>query len=124
MTLPDKTVWVPDESGMGGEQRALGEVFWDHDSHRHMVQVDRFVARPPTGAEMLHLARTTPSESGYGWCPDLMTPFFPGMPCVHCGKFVGRNGHFNVEHYEMSDTIASLDAEHHDCPRGAGDDAL
>lgn len=84
------------------------------DEHRN-VWVDRL--RLATKQEMLHLARSTPSESGHGWTLDMAYPFFPGVPCVHCGKFVGRDGVFNLEHFEMSNTIASLDAEHRGCPR-------
>lgn len=62
----------------------------------------------------------TPSPSGYGWTSDGMYPFFPGTPCVHCGRFVGRDGIFNVEYWEMSNEIASMDAEHRDCPREEG----
>lgn len=108
-------VRIPDESGMGDDERELGKPFWDIDSRRWLVQVDQFAARAATDDELLKLARETPSESGYGWTLDLMTPFFPGVPCVHCGRFVGRNGIFNLEHFEMSDELASLDAEHVDC---------
>lgn len=62
-------------------------------------------------------ARNVPSESGYGVTLDGWYPFFPGTPCVHCGQFVGRDGIFNVEHFEMSTEIASMDAEHRDCLR-------
>lgn len=46
-----ETVFIPDESGMGGDERVLGQPFWDVDSGRWMIQVDRFVARPATAAE-------------------------------------------------------------------------
>lgn len=88
-------------------------VVYDHETRN--VWVDRL--RLATEVEMLKLARTTQSESGYGWTLDMVYPFFPGLPCVHCGKFVGRDGIFNVEHFEMSDTISSLDAEHRGCGR-------
>lgn len=55
------------------------------------------------------------SLSGHGWTTDGMTPFFPGTPCLHCGRFVGRDGIFNVEYWEMSSEIASMDAEHPEC---------
>lgn len=60
-------------------------------------------------------ARSSPSVSGYGWTLDGMHPFFPGTPCIHCGKFVGRDGWFNVEYWESSSEIASMDAEHPAC---------
>jgi hypothetical protein len=62
-------------------------------------------------------ARTQPSESGYGVTLDGWSAFFPGMPCYTCGKFVGRDGHFEIEHFEMSSTIASIEAE---CARCRG----
>ncbi len=63
----------------------------------------------------LRISTDSPSESGYGGTNDGTYPFFPGVPCVHCGKFVGRDGIFNIEHFEMSSEIASLDAEHREC---------
>lgn len=63
----------------------------------------------------LEQARSTPSESGHGWTLDGMQPFFPAVPCLHCGRFVGRDGHFNIEHFEMSTEIASLDGECRRC---------
>lgn len=56
-------------------------------------------------------AKAAPSISGHGLCTNGYTAFWPGTPCLHCGKFVGRDGHFNVEHFEMSSEIASMDAE-------------
>lgn len=38
-------------------------------------------------------------------------PYYPGVNCLHCGRFVGRDGWFSVEHWEMSSEIASLDGE-------------
>ncbi len=55
------------------------------------------------------------SLSGYGWTHDGMYPFWPGVPCLHCGRFVGRDGIFNYETWEMSNEVASLDAEHREC---------
>ena len=36
------------------------------------------------------------------------SPYWPGIPCCSCGKFVGRDGHIEVEYFEMSDEIASV----------------
>lgn len=66
---------------------------------------------PPMSVEQ---AKATPSESGHGSATD-GSPFFPAMPCLYCGKFVGRTGHFSVEHFEMSSTIASVEAWHQGC---------
>lgn len=60
-------------------------------------------------------ARAAQSESGHGLTLDGLQTFWPGMPCLHCGKFVGRDGWFNVEHFEMSNEIASVDAECRRC---------
>jgi hypothetical protein len=59
-------------------------------------------------------AKATASESGHGCAID-GSPFFPGMQCVHCHRFVGRDGHFAVDHFEMSSTIASVEAYHQGC---------
>lgn len=61
----------------------------------------------------------TGGPSGYGYTNDGEYPFFPGVPCLHCGRFVGRDGIFNVEFFEMSNTLASMDAEHHACAEAA-----
>lgn len=54
-----------------------------------------------------------------GYTDDGMYPFFPGTPCLHCGRFVGRDGIFNVEYFEMSNQLASMDAEHRECAEKA-----
>lgn len=59
--------------------------------------------------------RDTPSISGYGWTNDGLYPFFPAMPCYVCGKFVGRDGYFGVETFEMSNEIASAEGAHWRC---------
>ena len=56
-----------------------------------------------------------PSISGYGWTNDGLYPFFPGVPCYTCGRFVGRDGYFVVETFEMSSTIASLEGQCRRC---------
>lgn len=61
-------------------------------------------------------AKATPSESGHGCATD-GSAFFPGTQCLYCHRFVGRDGHFSVEHFEMSSTIASVEAWHKECPR-------
>ncbi len=49
---------------------------------------------------------------------DGMTRYIPGVNCVHCGRFVGRDGHISVEHFEMSTEVASVDGECGRCSRG------
>jgi len=53
--------------------------------------------------------RTTLSVSGFGTTNDGYYPFFPATPCYKCGKFVGRDGWFGVETFEMSNEIASVE---------------
>ncbi len=65
----------------------------------------------------------TPSISGFGWTNDGMYPFFPAMPCYTCGKFVGRDGWFGVETFEMSNEIASADGQCAKCLRAANSQA-
>jgi hypothetical protein len=52
-----------------------------------------------------------------GECDDGM-PFVPGINCVDCGKFVGRDGHISIEHFEMSFEVASVDGMCASCVRG------
>lgn len=96
---------------------------------RGLVTIDRSGSCPtcsPTEAGKAEIKRCWPDSPfvlgtydrpPYGWTPrDGDQPFFPSTPCIHCGKFVGRfDGYFNVEYFEMSSTIASMDAEHRDC---------
>lgn len=42
---------------------------------------------------------------------DGMTEYVPGVNCLHCGRFVGRDGSIEVEHFEMSSTVASVEGE-------------
>lgn len=55
------------------------------------------------------------TDAGRAAAELLNEEFFPAMTCIHCGRFVGRGDIFNVEYFEMSSTIASLDAEHPEC---------
>lgn len=56
------------------------------------------------------------NSSSYGDTTEGL-PFWPGVPCFECGKFCGRDDHFEIEHFEMSSTIASVEAWHKVCPR-------
>jgi hypothetical protein len=94
---------------------------YDHEQDVYLVPAECRVA---TSEEVTAYHRATPSESGYGWTEDGMYPFFPGMPCLSCGRFVGRDGYFGVEHFEMSNEIASVEAEHWDCARAKEDARL
>jgi hypothetical protein len=48
---------------------------------------------------------------------DTFMPYFPGVNCVHCGQFIGRDGAIYIETWEMSDVIASMDGECGRCLR-------
>jgi hypothetical protein len=54
-------------------------------------------------------ARTRPSESGYGVTLDGWSAYFPGIPCLECGRFVGRDGSIEIDHFEMSSEISSVE---------------
>jgi hypothetical protein len=82
-------------------------VMFDHWEWTGQIDVDK--VRLLTDAELLELAKTYPSESGHGWCLNMMQPWFPRITCCKCGKFVGRDGVIEVEHFEMSSEIASVD---------------
>lgn len=46
---------------------------------------------------------------------DGMSQFVPGINCLDCGRFVGRNGYIGIEHYEMSSTVASIEGQCRRC---------
>lgn len=54
------------------------------------------------------------SETTYdivrGACDDGM-PYVPAVHCRRCGKFVGRNGSIEIEHFGMSNEVASVTGE-------------
>lgn len=55
------------------------------------------------------------TEWGYGLMDDEMTPYMPGINCLECGRFVGRDGHISVTHFEMSSEIAYVEGECASC---------
>lgn len=50
-----------------------------------------------------------------GLCDDGMTPFVPGINCIDCGRFVGRDGYIGIEHFEMSSVVASVEGQCRRC---------
>lgn len=54
-------------------------------------------------------AKNEDSASGHGLMLSGLSPYFPGISCVKCGKFVGRDGHMDVEYWENSFEVASVD---------------
>lgn len=46
---------------------------------------------------------------------DEMTDFIPGVNCIHCGRFVGRDGHIGVGYFEMSSEVAYVEGECRRC---------
>jgi hypothetical protein len=52
-----------------------------------------------------------------GVTDDGFMPYFPGVNCIHCGRFIGRDGAIYIETWEMSDVIASMDGECGRCLR-------
>lgn len=48
------------------------------------------------------------STIGRGTCED-HHPFVPGINCMECGRFVGRDGSIEIEHFEMSGEVASVE---------------
>jgi hypothetical protein len=45
------------------------------------------------------------------WSAGLMTPYVPGINCLKCGRFVGRDGWIGIDHFEMSSEIAYVEGE-------------
>ena len=44
-----------------------------------------------------------------GLMNDGMTPFVPGVNCLDCGRFVGRDGSIEIGHFEMSNEVAYVE---------------
>lgn len=42
-------------------------------------------------------------------CTDDDRPFVPGLNCLDCGRFVGRDGYVGIETFEMSGEVASVE---------------
>lgn len=51
----------------------------------------------------------TISQIATGLCDDGEMPYVPGVNCVDCGKFVGRDGCIEIAHREMSGAVASVE---------------
>jgi hypothetical protein len=51
----------------------------------------------------------TTSQIAAGLCDDGETPYVPGVNCMGCGKFVGRDGRIEIAHREMSGAVASVE---------------
>lgn len=48
-------------------------------------------------------------NSRWGYTDDGLSEFWPGVNCIECGCFVGRDGQISIEHFEMSMEVASVD---------------
>ena len=42
-------------------------------------------------------------------------PFVPGVNCWDCGRFVGRDGHIEIEYFELSTAVASVSGQCAEC---------
>jgi hypothetical protein len=59
----------------------------------------------------------------HGLMDDEMTPYLLGVNCLHCGRFVGRDGWISVDYFEMSSEVASVEGQCGKCLREAVADA-
>ena len=62
-----------------------------------------------------HEAHSTPGEFGAGMMLDGWGSYCPSVNCIECGRFVGRDGHIEVEHFEMSSKVASVEGQCRRC---------
>jgi hypothetical protein len=46
-----------------------------------------------------------------GVMDDGATRYVPGVHCMTCGRFVGRDGWIEIETFEMSEIVASVEGE-------------
>lgn len=54
------------------------------------------------------MADVSKNQITSGFCAD-GTDFVPGINCLECGRFVGRDGSIEIECFEMSFTVASVE---------------
>jgi hypothetical protein len=50
-----------------------------------------------------------------GLMDDELHAYVPGINCLDCGRFVGRDGYIGIEHYEMSSQVASVEGQCRRC---------
>jgi hypothetical protein len=53
----------------------------------------------------------------YGLMDDGMTAYVPGINCILCGRFVGRDGSIEIDYREMSSEVSSIEGECGACLR-------
>lgn len=46
---------------------------------------------------------------------DEMGPYVPGVNCMDCGRFVGRDGYIGIDYYEMSSEVAGVEGQCRRC---------
>jgi hypothetical protein len=54
-----------------------------------------------------------------GYCDDHETEYVPGVNCLDCGKFVGRDGHIEIATFESSSVVAYVEGTCGKCARRA-----
>lgn len=55
-----------------------------------------------------------------GLMTDGCSWFVPGVNCMSCGRFVGRDGWIGIQTFEMSTEVASVEGECRRCLAKAG----
>lgn len=55
------------------------------------------------------------TASGNGMMTCGLREYHPGINCWDCGRFVGRDGHIEIEHAEMSSSILSIGGQCRRC---------
>ena len=50
-----------------------------------------------------------------GTCSDGISWYVPGVNCMTCGRFVGRDGDISIGTFEMSETVAWVEGECRRC---------
>ncbi len=50
-----------------------------------------------------------------GLMDDEMSAYVPGVNCLDCGRFVGRDGYIGIDHFEMSSEVASVEGQCRRC---------
>lgn len=56
-----------------------------------------------------------PERSHNDEMDDGIGRFIPGVNCMDCGRFVGRDGYIGIDYYEMSSTIAGIEGQCRRC---------
>lgn len=105
-----------DGNGLPSEERSVNIVKVKHGSNKGMLSMfeDAQYSLPERDLTREEAAAIR-TVHGHGMMLDGINDYLPGINCITCGRFVGRDGYIHIAHYEMSSQVASVDGECRAC---------